>query len=292
MISIRVLLLAALAMIAFAANSLFCRIALTETMIDAASFTTIRLVSGAVTLFILWQLLNYRRKISPSVEKTKLGGNSWSALALFVYAAGFSFAYIELSAATGALLLFGAVQLTMIGYGLYKGERLNVVQLVALALAVIGMLVLLLPGASSPSLSGAVLMTVAGIAWGIYSLRGRNAQNAHHDTSGNFIRSVPLAVLLSLLWIESSRLDQTGVVLAIASGALASGIGYAVWYAVVPFLSAASAAILQLSVPPLTALGAVLFLDESITLRLAVASVTILGGVALFIVSKNRISAR
>ncbi|QKI88784.1 DMT family transporter [Thiomicrorhabdus xiamenensis] len=292
MISIRVLLLAALAMIAFAANSLLCRIALTETTIDAASFTTIRLVSGAVMLFILWKLLNYRQQPRLAAEKRRFGGNTWSALALFVYAAGFSFAYIELSAATGALLLFGAVQLTMIGYGLYKGERLNVVQLIALALAVIGMLVLLLPGASSPSLSGAVLMTVAGIAWGVYSLRGRSAQNAHYDTSGNFIRALPLAVLLSLLWIDSSRLDQTGVVLAIASGALASGIGYAVWYAVVPFLSAASAAILQLSVPPLTALGAVVFLDESITLRFTLASVTILGGVALFIVSKNRFAAR
>lgn len=289
MISIRVLLLAALAMIAFAANSLFCRIALTETAIDAASFTTIRLLSGAVTLFILWSLLNYRQHKESAEEKKKLGGSTWSALALFIYAAGFSFAYIDLSAATGALLLFGAVQLTMIGYGLYKGERLNAVQLIALALAVIGMLVLLLPGASSPSLSGAVLMTVAGIAWGVYSLRGRSAQNAHQDTSGNFIRAVPLAVLLSLLWIENSQLDQNGVVLAIASGALASGIGYAVWYAVVPFLSAASAAILQLSVPPLTALGAVLFLDEAITLRFALASVTILGGVAVFIVSKNRV---
>ncbi|MBF6057421.1 MULTISPECIES: DMT family transporter [Thiomicrorhabdus] len=284
MSTIRIFVLISLAMIAFAGNSLLCRVALTETAIDAASFTTIRLVSGAMALLVLLSLTNSAKQVA----RVKLGGNSLSALALFAYAAGFSFAYIELSAATGALLLFGSVQLTMIGYGLVKGERLGAIQMVGVVLAIVGMVVLFLPGLSAPPFWGTALMCASGIAWGIYSLRGRGVNDATRETTGNFVRSLPFALILSLLWWGHTNVDMEGAGLAIASGALASGIGYAIWYAVLPALSAASAAIIQLSVPPLAAIGAVFFLDEPISLRLGLASLAILGGIALFILSRKR----
>lgn len=278
----RLALITTLAMIAFAANSLLCRVALSATDIDAASFTSIRIASGAITLFILVLLTRGTRSV---------GGNWPSALALFGYAAGFSFAYIDLSAATGALLLFGAVQCTMIGYGLFQGERMGPLQTVGVLVAVAGLVGLLLPGLSAPPLFSAVLMLGAGLAWGIYSLRGRGAGDATVATAGNFVRAVPFALLASLLSFQHAAFDAFGVGLAVASGALASGLGYAIWYAVLPALKATSAATVQLTVPALAAVGGVLFLSEPISLRLGVASAAILGGVALYILSKGHAPA-
>ena len=274
----RIIALTSLAMTAFAGNSLLCRVALKHTSIDAASFTTIRLISGAL---MLWLVVRMRRG-------TYTGGGSWmSAFALFVYAAGFSFAYVSLPAATGALLLFGAVQATMIGYGVCVGERLLKLQLVGLALALGGLVGLLLPGLSAPPLHGSVLMLGAGIAWGIYSLRGKSVGDPTRVTAGNFLRAVPIAMALNILMLRGSSLDTAGFWYAVSSGALASGIGYAIWYTALPSLKAANAATIQLSVPVIAALGAVVILGEPITLRLILSSVAILGGIALVILEKQ-----
>ena len=277
----RVFILTLMAMTAFAGNSLLCRLALKHTSIDAASFTSVRIVSGAITL---WLVVNLRGGVRQSA-------GSWaSALALFVYAAAFSFAYLSLSAGTGALLLFGAVQATMISRGLRTGERLRIRQLVGLAFALGGLVALLLPGLSAPPLRGSILMLSAGLAWGIYSLRGKSAGDPATTTAGNFLRAVPLAALLSIALLPWVRLDQAGIVYAVLSGAIASGLGYAIWYTALPGLKATSAATVQLSVPILAAAGGVLFLGESITLRLLVASVAVLGGIALVVTEKRRAS--
>ena len=275
---LRIVALIALAMIAFAGNSLLCRLALKDTAIDAASFTTLRLLSGAVMLWLLVRLRGGARS----------GAGNWlSALALFAYAAGFSFAYISLPAATGALLLFGAVQATMIGHGLWRGERLRRLQTVGLVLALGGLVGLLLPGLSAPPLFGSAMMLGAGAAWGIYSLRGRGAGDATRVTAGNFLRAVPIAVALSILMLGQASLDGAGLLYAVASGALASGLGYAIWYTALPAIKATTAATVQLSVPVIAALGGVMFLGEAITLRLALASMAILGGIALVILEKR-----
>ena len=274
----RIITLTSLAMIAFAGNSLLCRVALKHTSIDAASFTTIRLISGAV---MLWLVVRMRRG-------TYAGEGSWlSAFALFAYAAGFSFAYVSLPAATGALLLFGAVQATMIGYGIWARERLLKLQLIGLVLALGGLIGLLLPGLSAPPLYGSVLMLGAGVAWGIYSLRGKSAGDPTRVTAGNFLRAVPIAVALSIIMLNGSSLDTAGFWYAVSSGALASGIGYAIWYTALPALNATKAATVQLSVPVIAALGGIVFLGEPITLRLALASAAILGGIALVILEKK-----
>lgn len=272
------ILLTSLAMLAFASNSLLCRVALKQTGIDAASFTTIRLLSGAM---MLWLIVNVRRA-------KRTGGGNWpSVFALFVYAAGFSFAYISLPASVGALLLFGAVQVTMIGYGIWSGERLRGLQIAGLVLAFGGLVGLLLPGLSAPPLFGSILMLSAGVAWGIYSLRGRGAGDPTQVTAENFIRAVPIAVVISLLMFKSASLNSAGVGYAILSGAVTSGIGYVIWYAALPGLKAANAATVQLSVPVLAALGGVIFLGEPVGLRLILASAAILGGIALVIMEKQ-----
>ncbi|MEM8601877.1 MAG: DMT family transporter, partial [Bacteroidota bacterium] len=206
----------------------------------------------------------------------------------FVYAAGFSFAYLSLTAATGALLLFGAVQATMIGYGFWAGERFTARQTMGAVIALCGLVGLLLPGFQAPPLVGAALMLAAGVAWGVYSLRGRGSGDPTQETAGNFVRAVPLAVVLSVLFWGNASVEPSGLALAVASGALASGVGYAVWYAVVPHLTAGTAATVQLTVPILAAVGGVLLLGEAVTLRLLIASVAILGGVGLFLASKRR----
>ena len=217
----RIIALTLLAMIAFAGNSLLCRAALKHTAIDAASFTTIRLISGAIVLWLVVRMKHGRGT----------GRGNWlSACALFAYAAGFSFAYVSLPAATGALLLFGAVQATMIGHGLWSGERLVKLQLIGLLLAAGGLVGLLLPGLSAPPLLGSLLMLGAGVAWGVYSLRGKGAGDSTRVTAGNFLRAAPIAVALSLLMVDKASLDQGGFWYAVGSGALASGLGYAVWY--------------------------------------------------------------
>ena len=274
----RILALTTLAMFAFAGNSLLCRAALDHTRIDAASFTTIRLLSGALVLWIIMQLRS----------QAHAGGGNWlSAFALFAYAAGFSFAYVSLSAATGALLLFGAVQITMIGYGLWRGERLWLLQWFGLTLALCGLVLLLLPGLAAPSLHSAGLMLCAGIAWGVYSLRGKGAGDPIRVTAGNFLRAVPFSLALSLLMSSRTTWDLSGIGYAVASGALTSGLGYAIWYTVLPALKSTHAATVQLSVPLIAALGAVLLLDEAMTSRLMLASVAIVGGIALVVLRRS-----
>ena len=268
-----------LTMVAFAGNSVLCRIALKHTSIDAASFTSIRLVSGAV---VLWAIACFFR--SGSTGK----GNWISAFALFAYAAGFSFAYISLTAATGALLLFGAVQATMIGHGLWAGERFHIQQFVGFMLAFAGLVGLLLPGLSAPPLAGSVLMLIAGVAWGVYSLRGKGTGDPTRVTAGNFLRASLFAAALSSLLISSGNLDSVGIWYAIASGAVASGLGYAIWYSVLPSLKASNAATVQLSVPVLAAFGGIIILGESVTARFLFASLAILGGIALVILSKSQ----
>lgn len=280
------LTLTIMAMIAFAGNSLLCRAALNQTGIDAASFTTIRLISGALVLWLI-VTLRARRLADQHVSQATVQGNWLSALALFAYAAGFSYAYISLAAGTGALLLFGAVQVTMIGYGIYRGERLRGIQLVGLLMAFGGLTGLMLPGLEAPPLVGSLLMLGAGVAWGIYSLRGRGAGDATAVTTGNFLRSVPFALLLSALMYPYWSLDMAGVGYAIASGALASGVGYAIWYTALPLLKSTTAATVQLSVPVIAAVGGVILLSEPLTLRMALASVAILGGIALVILEKQ-----
>ncbi len=296
----RVIALTSLAMIAFAGNSLLCRVALKQTSIDPASFTTIRLLAGAG---MLWFLMRTNRSMSASTStemrnnkqngKHKSAGNWLSALALFAYAAGFSFAYVSLSAATGALLLFSAVQITMISHGIWLGERLRGAQLLGLMLAFGGLVGLLLPGLSAPPLLGSILMLGAGVAWGIYSLRGKSQGGQQSDpkqvTAGNFLRTTPFALVLSALMFNSASFDIAGFGYAVSSGALASGIGYAIWYTALPALKATTAATVQLSVPVIAALGGVIFLGEAMSLRLVLASIAILLGIALVILWRPRL---
>ena len=215
-----------------------------------------------------------------------LGNGNWmSALALFTYAAAFSFAYVDLSTGTGALLLFGAVQATMILWGLHKGERLDAIQITGLVVAVTGLVILVFPGLSAPPLIGSILMLGAGVAWGVYSLRGKGVQNPASVTAGNFVRAVPFSVVVWIFFLPWAHVDPAGVGYAIISGVIASGLGYVIWYSALPGLRAASAATVQLSVPVLAATGGILLLGESITLRYVLASVAVLGGIALVVVT-------
>jgi drug/metabolite transporter (DMT)-like permease len=269
----RTLLWTATALVAFAANSWLCRAALRGGSIDPVAFTTLRVASGAL---LLWPLARW---LEPG------GGGSWrSGAALFAYAIAFSLAYVVLDTGTGALILFGAVQVTMIGAGMLHGERPAIRQWVGLAAALGGLVWLVSPGLSAPHPAGALSMAAAGAAWGAYSLRGRGQSRPIAETAGNFLRATPLALAASAvasLGSGSWRPGATGVLLAIASGTLTSGLGYAVWYAAVRGLSSTTAAIVQLAVPLLAAVGGVALLGERASLRLALASVPILGGVAL-----------
>ncbi len=307
-------------MIAFASNSLLCRAALKHTGIDAASFTFIRIFSGAAALWLIMQTRRrfiVERTAAPLVERSSSGsslitrhsslksGNWLSAFALFAYAAAFSFAYNTLSAGTGALLLFGAVQATMILWGFRKGERLRAIQILGLLLALAGLVMLVFPGLSAPPLVGSILMLAAGVAWGVYSLRGKvkgqsgppvgrtrpvasSDRDAIAATAGNFLRAVPFAALVSLVMIRQVRLDSVGLVYALISGAITSGVGYVIWYLVLSELKASSAATVQLSVPVLAATGGILLLGEPITLRYIIASIAVLGGIFLVVIERQR----
>ena len=263
-------LLVAAAMLAFAGNSLLCRLALRTTEIDAGSFTVIRLASGALMLGLLVRL-----------SGRVLGGSWMSAAALFVYVAAFSFAYVALPAAVGALVLFGTVQVSMLGYAVLQGDRPGGLKLAGIGLAILGLVLLLLPGLAAPSPFHAALMLAAGVAWGVYSIRGRAPGEPTAETSGNFLRAVPFALALALL--TARHVDADGAIYAVLSGAVTSGLGYAVWYAGLRGLPSAQAATVQLSVPVLTAFGGVLLLGEPLTPRLLVCSAAILGGIALVI---------
>ena len=274
----RVVFLTTLAMIAFAGNSLLGRAALRETAIDAASYTAIRLISGALMLALLVAL-----KHGNPLKR----GNWLSALALFAYAAAFSFAYIDLHTGMGALLLFGAVQATMISHGIRSGERLNTLQTVGFVLAFGGLAGLLLPGLAAPPLLASLLMLSAGVAWGIYSLRGKGIKEPLQATAGNFIRASVIGIMLIAALFNHASIDGTGFLLAVCSGALTSGIGYSIWYSVLPKLRSTHAATIQLSVPVIATLGGMVFLGESLTLRFVLASIATLGGIALVITEKR-----
>jgi drug/metabolite transporter (DMT)-like permease len=268
--------LTTLALIAFAGNSVFCRLALAQPIIDPASYTAVRLITGAVTLWIITVLLR-ERSLGSS------GGNWISAAMLFLYAVTFSFAFISLSAGTGALILFASVQITMIAVGLYTGERPEILEWLGLFIAIAGLIYLVSPGITAPPILGSVLMAAAGIAWGTYSLRGRGAGDPVGVTTDNFLRTVPLGIGVVLLWLPTLTITPMGFLWASLSGSITSGVGYVLWYAALPRLTATRAATVQLAVPVLAALAGVLVLSEAISLRLIISAVVILGGVGLAI---------
>lgn len=275
--------LTVIAMLAFAANSVLCRLALIESegviSIDAASFTSIRLLSGAITLAII--ILIRTGELQP--QKIKL----LPVLMLFTYAICFSFSYINIATATGALILFGTVQLTMILYGLIKGERPGLMAGVGILFAFSGLVYLLLPGISAPPIISAFLMVLAGLAWGVYSLAGKGVDNPIVATCWNFIGTIPLVIITFMVFHNNVQLTQKGIVLAILSGSLASGIGYTIWYKALPHLTATRAATVQLTVPIIAAIGGVILLSEPVTTRMIIASCAVLGGVYLSIKSKK-----
>lgn len=270
--SIRLATNTALTMIAFASNSLLCRMALKETGIDAASFTTVRLLSGAV---MLWLLMRWQKQ-------TPLRHGSWrSALALFIYAVALSFAYRTINTGAGALMLFGAVQATMILAGFIAGERMSAWQVSGFAAAVAGLVILVSPGVEAPSVPDSILMLVSGAAWGVYSLFGRGLSNPAAATAGNFLRTVPMVAVLSLIALPWLHFDARGILYAIVSGAMASGLGYVMWYQVLQHMRAMTASTIQLSAPVLAAAGGIVLLGEALTRDLLIASLLILGGIWL-----------
>jgi drug/metabolite transporter (DMT)-like permease len=271
-----------LALVAFAANSVLCRIALRHATIDAATFSTIRLTAGAATLLLI---------STPTRRGTSSAKSSWiSAGMLFLYAVPFSFAYTRLSTGTGALILFGCVQMTMMLAALLSGERPHPLQWFGLTLALTGLVYLVLPGLEAPSFAGTTLMAIAGVSWGVYSLRGRSAVIPLAQTTNNFVRTVPLVLAVSLLARSQFHVERQGILLAIASGALASALGYVVWYEALRGLTSTRAAAVQLLVPILAALGGVIFLAEAISARLVLSAVMVLGGIALTLIGRERLS--
>ena len=268
------------ALMAFAANSVFCRLALGAATIDAASFTTLRLASGACFLVLLTAL--FKERTSPTPR-----GNRVSAVLLFIYAVAFSFAYLGMSAGTGALILFGAVQVTMIFAALRSGERPHSLEWAGLVLALAGMVYLVFPGLTAPTPANSALMAIAGVVWGVYSIRGRGAKNPLTDTTHNFVYALPLAIGVNVVMFHDLHLSAEGALLAVVSGALASGVGYVVWYAALKGLTAMRAATVQLAVPVLAAAGGVIFLSEQVSLRLFLSAVVILGGVSLALAGRQ-----
>lgn len=275
----RTSLLTGLALIAFAANSVLCRYALEHNAIDASSFTSLRLLSGALVLTLM---ISIHRQPAKSHSK-----GSWMAgFMLFTYACAFSFAYLLLGAAMGALILFGAVQVTMILVSVFSGNRLHITEWLGISLAFAGFIYLVFPGLTAPPLSGFLLMTLSGIAWAVYSLKGKQSSQALMDTAYNFLRTLPFVAILILLTYQNAHTSYQGIVLAILSGAVTSAIGYSIWYSALNGLSTTQAAVVQLLVPVITAVGGVLLLSEAITLRLTVAGALILGGVLLVILGR------
>ena len=275
----KVILLTTLALLAFAGNSILCRLALGENAIDAASFTSIRLFSGVIVLLLLLKALQPR--------STNVSTGSWkAAFMLFIYAIAFSFAYVSLDTGTGALILFASVQITMILIGLITGNRLYLFEWLGVIIAFSGFVYLVIPGVSAPSLTGFILMAAAGVAWGFYTLAGRGSKNPLSDTTYNFMRTLPLVVVLVAVTILNATFSWQGIVLAILSGGITSGIGYAIWYMALGGLSATQAAVLQLLVPVIAALGGVVFADEVLSMRLLLSSTMILGGILMVILGK------
>jgi drug/metabolite transporter (DMT)-like permease len=270
----KTLMFTGFALIAFAANSVLCRLALGEKTIDASSFTVIRLLSGVVVLWVI--LMITRNKNSPPAK------GSWPAsLMLFLYGVTFSFAYITLDTGTGALILFASVQITMISLYIISGNRLHITERIGIFIAFLGFVYLILPGVSTPSVTGFSLMTIAGIAWGVYTLKGRDSVNPLMDTAYNFFRTIPLVIVLAVVAIGNGQCSTQGIILAALSGGIASGIGYTLWYVALGGLSAVQAAVVQLLVPAIAALGGVIFVSEAITLRLTLSGIMILGGILM-----------
>jgi len=279
----KTIFLSVVALIAFAGNSVLCRLALSDNAIDPAAFTIIRLVSGVFTLLPL--LLLSQRKVV--YEKS----GSWlSAFMLFAYALLFSYAYVSIDTATGALILFGAVQITLVFVSFLKGNRLSLAELSGVALALSGFVYLVLPELQKPSLGGFIMMSIAGIAWAMYTVGGQGSSNALRDTAFNFLRTIPLVIVLLVVTLSSFSLTPYGVGLAIASGAITSGLGYAIWYAALPNLTTTQAAVIQLFVPVIAAFGGSVFANEAITLRLTIAAGLVLGGIMLVIMAKQKSS--
>ena len=270
----RAVFLTGVAMLAFAGNSILCRLALRDGAIDPASFTSVRLVSGAVTLmFIFW--------ITRRGDTPRAHGSWLSACVLFFYAICFSYAYITLSAGAGALILFGFVQGTMIAIGIWSGDRPTTPEWLGWSLAFAGLVWLVLPGVEAPPWSGASLMAVAGIAWGVYSIRGRTESDALASTASNFMLTIPMVAVLTVVTFTGADISTHGITLAIVSGAITSGIGYVIWYAALEYLSAIQAALVQLSVPAIATAGGVLLLLEPLSLRLLIATALVLGGISI-----------
>lgn len=280
----RLILLVTLAMIAFAANSVLARLALGSADASPAGYTGVRLVAGAVVLAIL--VLARRRPLQ--LRAAARNRVRWTAAAaLLIYALAFSTAYLQLGAGTGALILFATVQLTMLGWGMFKGERPSPVALLGLAVALAAFVYLVSPGLKAPDPVGALLMVAAGVAWAIYTLLGRGSEDPLRDTAQNFILTVPLA-LVGVASLIVAPLAWPSIGWALLSGGLASGIGYAIWYAALPQLTRTHAGIVQLSVPAIAALGGIVFLGERPTWRLAISATLILGGVAVAILAQRR----
>lgn len=271
------------AMIAFAANSLLARLALGSGSLDWASYTTLRILSGAAVLVLLAR----RRGTSGGPR-----AGSWpAAAALLVYALAFSLAYIDLGAATGALILFTSVQATMVGYSLMRGESLTLAELLGFTIAFVAFVYLILPGIGRPDPAGSLLMAVSGIAWGVYSLKGRGAVNPLAATAGNFLYASALCVPLGIFALVVGTASWTGVLLAIFSGAVTSGLGYVIWYRALAGLTNFQAALVQLSVPVIAAAGAILFLDEAMTMRFVISGSAVIGGIGLAIVARRKARA-
>lgn len=252
--------------------------ALGNESIDAASFTIVRLLSGAITLLLILSLTS---------NKDSKSKGSWQAsFMLFVYAITFSYAYISLDTGTGALILFGSVQITMILFSLFSGNKLHFTEWLGVSIAFTGFVYLVLPNVSTPSATGFILMTCSGIAWGIYTLKGRGTNNPLADTTYNFLRTIPFIVVVAALSIDSTSYSSTGILLAVLSGSIASGMGYTIWYIALKGLTTTQAAVVQLSVPVIAALGGVIFVAEAITLRLSISGLLILGGILLVVLGK------
>lgn len=268
-------------LVAFSANSILCRLALRDSQIDAATFTSIRILAGAIALFCI--------VVIPKHKTAKSIGGSWMlAMMLFGYAAAFSFAYIDVNASTGGLILFGTVQATMVLLGIMRGERPGLSESIGLAIALIGLVYLFFPRLESPSLMGGGLMTVAGVCWGFYSIFGKSQTEPEGATAGNFIRAVPFAIILFLVFISQSHATPNGVALAVVSGAITSGLGYILWYQALAWLTPTRSAVLQLLVPVLVALESAVFLGESLSWSLIWASCLILGGAMIAILGKTK----
>lgn len=269
------------AMIAFAANSLLARLALGADSIDAASYTALRIVSGAAFLFFI-------SRRPGQVRMQEIPGNWLAATALFAYAMAFSLSYLMLGAATGALILFSSVQATMVGFSLARGDSLSLRELAGFTIAFLAFVYLILPGVGRPDLTGSALMVISGISWGVYTLRGRGSTSPLRDTAGNFLRASAFCLPLALYTIWGGKASASGVLLALASGVVASGLGYSIWYRALTGLTTFQAALVQLSVPVIAAFGAILFLSEALTVRFAIVSPFVLGGIAFAIVAKQK----